>query len=200
MSGPGGEVVMRLICRAKSPPLHRPALLAAAALIAAAAVPLAGSAQSGAVPRILAGTWVPEGGPTRAMRTVEAAFAPSIATFPSLFQGIARDRIRTSMEPPRRVLVSLDGARVRVTLESANTAVVAGPLRAPATTSGIQEGTRVTPRLQGGWLELLYQGEGSELRQLFSTEPDGSRMHLDFTVTSPQLPAPVRYRLEYARP
>jgi hypothetical protein len=200
MSDRGGEVVMRLIDRAKSPPLHRTALLAAAALLALAAAPLAGRAQPASVPRILAGTWVAEGGPTRAMRTVEAAFAPSIATFPSLFQGIARDRIRTSMEPPRRVLVSLDGARVRVTLESANTTVVAGPLRAPATTSGIQEGTRVTPRLQGGWLELLYQGEGSELRQLFSTEADGSRMHLDFTVTSPQLPAPVRYRLDYVRP
>jgi hypothetical protein len=173
-------------------------VLAAGALIAAAA-PLDGSAQSGSVPRTLGGTWVPDGGPARAMQTVEAAFAPSIATFPTLFQGFARDRIRSDMAPPRRVLVSLDGARVRVTLETARTTIIAGPLRSPATTSGLQEGTRVTPRLEGGWLELFYEGEGSQLRQLFSTERDGSRMHLDFTVTSPQLPAPVRYRLEYVR-
>lgn len=196
---------MRSTARAKTKTrLHRTlALLAAAALIAAAG-PLDGAAQSAAaqsatVPRTLAGTWVAEGGHARAMRAVDAAFAPSIATFPTLFQGFARDRVRSSMEPPRRVLVALEGARVRVTLETTSTTVIAGPLRAPARTTGVQDGTRVTPRLEGGWLELLYEGEGSQLRQLFSTEPDGARMHLDFTVTSPQLPAPVRYRLEYVR-
>lgn len=185
---------MRSTARAKT------MLLLAMAASIGAAFPHAGTAQSGSVPRTLAGTWVAEGGPARAMRTVEAAFAPSIATFPTLFQGFARDRIRSDMAPPRRVLVSLDGPQVRVTLEAARTTVIAGPLRSPARTSGLQDGTRVTPRLEGGWLELLYEGEGSQLRQLFSTEPDGARMHLDFTVTSPQLPAPVRYRLEYVRP
>lgn len=169
-------------------------------LAAGATLPDLGSAQSGAVPGALAGTWVHEGDVARGMRTVEAAFAPTIASLPELLQGFARDRIRSSMPPPRRVVVALDGSRVRVTLESERRAMIDGSLGSAATASGVDAGTRVTPRLQGGWLELRYEGEGSELRQLFSTEPDGSRMHVDYTVSGGRLPTPVRYRLEYVRP
>jgi hypothetical protein len=163
-------------------------------------VATAAGAQSGSVPAILAGTWAHHGDTEAGMRTVEAAFAPGIAAFPELFQGFARRRIRESMQPPHRVNVVLEAGRIRVTLESDRTRVISGALGAPAVTSGVDSGTRVTPRLEGGWLELFYEGEGSQLRQLLSTEPDGSRMHLDYTVTSPQLASPVRYRLEYVRP
>ncbi|AKF04306.1 hypothetical protein [Sandaracinus amylolyticus] len=169
-------------------------------LIAVVTCPRSGRAQAASVPATLAGTWVLDGDPARAARTIEAAFAPSIATLPELLQGFARDRIRSSMQPPRRVLVTIDGSRVRVTLESQRTTVVDGALGASARVTGVEDGTRVTPRLQGGWLELLYEGEGSVLQQLCSTEPDGARMHLDFTVVSARLPAPVRYRLDYVRP
>ena len=173
--------------------------LVLALILAAAASPGAGRAQSGVVPATLAGTWAYDGDQARALRPVDAAFAPRIATLPELLQGMARDRIRSDMQPPRRVLVSLTGSRVRVTLESERTRVIDGALGSAARTTGIADGTRVTPRLEGGWLELLYQGEGSELHQLYSTEPDGSRMHVDFTVVSERLGAPVRYRLDYVR-
>ena len=168
-----------------------------ALICVASASPRVGSAQVAAVPGTLAGTWMLDGELSRAVHVVEAAFASSIARLPELIQGFARDRIRSDMQPPRRVVVSLRDAGVRMTLESARTTVVDGSLGAPAAVSGIDSGTRVTPRLQSGWLELRYEGEGSELRQLFSTEADASRMHVDFTVTSPQLAAPVRYRLDY---
>ncbi|UJR83080.1 hypothetical protein [Sandaracinus amylolyticus] len=166
--------------------------------LAAGAFPGPGRAQSGTVPSTLAGTWVQDDAAS-AMRTVDAAFAPRIASLPELLQGMARDRIRNDMQPPRRVLVSLTGSRVRVTLESNRTRVVDGAIGAAAQVTGVSSGTRVTPRLQGGWLELLYEGEGSQLHQLYSTEPDGSRLHVDFTVESSYLSTPVRYRLDYVR-
>jgi len=138
--------------------------------------------------------------PASAMRIVDAAFRPTISALPQILHGLARERIRANMTPANRVTLSIDGERVRVVLEAARTTVVSGALGAPARTSGVEAGTRVTPRLSSGWLELLYEGEGSELRQLFSAEPDGSRMHLDYTVSGPQLSrGPVRYRLEYVR-
>ncbi|MCZ7686563.1 MAG: hypothetical protein M5U28_50565 [Sandaracinaceae bacterium] len=177
------------------------ALLAIAALtFAASTLPRASHAQSASVPRQLAGTWVLHGDAESAMRTVDAAFWPTVSTLPEIMHGMARDRIRANMTPPRRVLVTLDGSRVRVRLEAARTSVIAGPVGSPATTSGVEPGTVVTPRLQAGWLELLYEGEGSSLRQLFSTEPDGSRMHVDYTVTGPMLRGQVRYRLDYVHP
>jgi hypothetical protein len=123
-----------------------------------------------------------------------------VATLPEMLQGFARDRIRSDMEPPRRVVVAVEGARIRVTLERTRTTLVSGPLGASATTSGVQDGTVVTPSLQGGWLDIRYVGEGSEMHQLFSTEPDGARMHLDYTITGGRLPSPVRYRLDYVHP
>jgi hypothetical protein len=173
----------------------------AGALVALACFDAPVHAQSGVVPATLEGTWVYDGTIAAAVRVVNAAFAPAIATFPELFQGFARSRLETSMAPPRRVLVTLASGRVRVSLESSErTVVVDGNLGSHATVSGAEGTPVVTPNLRSGWLELFYEGEGSELRQLLSTEPDGLRMHLDFTVVSPQLPGPVRYRLDYVHP
>lgn len=185
--------------RGGGPRLALCAVVAAALLGVLAFAPI-GRAQSGAVPGTLAGTWVYDGAIAGAVRIVEAAFEPGISSFPELFQGFARSRLRTSMAPPSRVAVALTGANLRVTLESSErTTVVDGGLGSPASVSGAEGEPRVTPRLRGGWLELGYEGEGSQMQQLLSTEPDGARMHLDFTVVSPQLPSTVRYRLDYVR-
>lgn len=180
---------------------HRPhvaLVLVLAALAIAIAGPHRGAAQDATVPAVLAGTWNLEGDRARAVRTIDAAFAPSISALPELIQGFARDRIHSSMGPPRQVVVSLEGGRVRVSLAGAERSVlVHGALGAAASTTGVDDGTRVTPRLAGGWLELLYEGEGAQLRQLFSTEPDGAHMHLDYTVVNERLAGPVRYRLDY---
>jgi hypothetical protein len=156
-------------------------------------------AQQASVPSTLPGTWRHDGDLSRSVRLIDAAFAPSIASLPELVRGFARSRIHDDMPPPERVIVSVEGARVRVSLESSRAAVIDGPLGGTARTTGVDDGTRVTQRLSGGWLELRYLGEGSELLQLFSTEADGAHMHVDYTVTSPRLVAPVRYRLEYVR-
>jgi hypothetical protein len=169
------------------------------ALVALALVPLVG-AQSGSVPVQLAGTWTVEGSTARAMRVVEGAFEPAVQTMPELFRGFARDRVRSSMEPPRRIVVTLEGSRVRVAFERTDPSTVDGSLGGTAAATGVDDGTTVTTRLSGGWLEIVYVGSGSEMRQLLSTEADGSRMHLDYAIESTQLPFPVRYRLEYVRP
>lgn len=168
------------------------------ALLGLALVPLDGRAQGGAIPSTLPGTWVFDGTPASGMRIVDAAFAPGIATLPELFQGIARDRVRANMRPATRIAITVTGSRYRISLAGEETKVIEGVLGAAASTTNIDGDTTVTSGLAGGWLQLTYDGEGGML-QLFSTEPDGSRMHVDYTVTSDRLPAPVRYRLDYLR-
>ncbi len=157
------------------------------------------AAQTVSVPPILAGQWQHDGALSRGVRTIDAAFAPSLAVIPEMLQGFARDRIRTDMAPPRTVDVTLESGRIRVALHAEREATIEGALDSHARTTGVDEGTVVTPRLSSGWLELHYEGEGSELRQLLSTEPDGAHMHVDYTIVSPRLQGPVRYRLEYVR-
>ncbi len=156
-------------------------------------------AQTAGVPAQLAGTWVYAGSSTHAMSIVTAAFEPSIRSFPELFQGIARDRVRSSMVPPSRVVVGIAGERVRVTLHTDRTMEIDGAIGSTARATGTEGSPRVSTHLRGGWLEVRYEGEG-DMQQLFSTEPDGARMHVDFTVVSERLPAPVRYRLDYVHP
>jgi hypothetical protein len=178
----------------------RASFLFAFGIVALASLaPDPGGAQEGSVPVQLAGTWVADGGATRAMSIIDAAFAPGIEGLPYLLQGIARDRIHTSMRPPSRVVVTLSGAHLRVVYTSdIATKVIDGVLGAQASVSGLEEGTTVATALRVGWLFLSYEGEGG-MTQLLSTEPDGSRMHVDSTVTSERLPAPVRWRLDYVR-
>lgn len=176
----------------------RTKLLALALLAAALFTPPLGRAQVGAVPAALAGTWTYEHSAARAMGIVDAAFAPGIATLPFFFQSIARNRIHESMQPATRVEVTLSGSHLRVVYTSNVTKTIDGTLGTQATVSGLESGTRVSTSLAGGWLLLDYRGEG-DMTQLLSTEPDGSRMHLDCTVTSDRLPDPVRWRLDYVR-
>jgi|GEM_PF-1935412 len=174
------------------------ALAAAVIAVSTAVAPHHGRAQGGAIPSTLPGTWVFDGTSARGMQIVDAAFAPGIATLPELFQGIARDRVRANMRPAVRVAITVTGTRFRISLAGEETKVIEGALGGPATTTGIDESTSVTSGLNAGWLELRYDGEGGML-QLFSTEPDGNRLHVDYTVTSDRLPFPVRYRLDYLR-
>ena len=176
--------------------VHAALTVAATLAIAATAAPFAGAQ---AVPSTLAGTWTHAGPVDRGMRTVEAAFAASIATLPELFQGIARERIRTSLAPPPRITVTLTGDRIRVSLEHEDPTTIVGNLGAHAATTGVDDGTTVTPRLEAGWLDLVYEGEDSSMHQLFSTEPDGSLLHVVLTVVYGRLGGTVRYRLELVR-
>lgn len=173
-------------------------LVIVAALLLALALPRGIVAQTGSVPAVLAGTWSSETNATRALATVVAAFEPGIATLPELFRGFARDRVRTSMVPPSRVEIAVTGSHVHVALYTDRTVAIDGEVGSVATATGTEGSPTVSTGLRGGWLEVRYAGEG-DMQQLFSTEPDGSRMHLDFTVHSERLPAPVRYRLDYVR-
>lgn len=176
----------------------RTKLLALALVAAALFTPPLGNAQVGSVPSTLAGTWTYEHNAARAMSVVDSAFAPGIATLPFFFQSIARNRIHDSMRPATRVEVTLEGSHLRVVYTSDVTKTIDGTLGTQATVSGLEDGTRVSTSLSGGWLLLDYRGEG-DMTQLLSTEPDGARMHLDCTVTSERLPDPVRWRLDYVR-
>lgn len=174
-------------------------LVATALVLAALFFPRVGDAQTGSVPGVLAGSWVYDGTATRAMSIVEAAFEPGITTLPYFFQSMARDRIHVSMRPANRVEVTLSGNHLRVVYRSdIATKVIDGELGTRASVSGLESGTVVDTTLRTGWLMLSYDGEG-DMTQLLSTEPDGARMHIDSTVTSERLPAPVRFRLDYVR-
>jgi hypothetical protein len=170
----------------------------ACTLALACVVTLPSRAQTASVPPILAGTWAHDGDVARGMHTVERAFAPGIEALPFFLQSLARNRIADTLQPARTIDVALSGGRVRVTLHENVTKTIDGALEAHATTSGVQDDTTVTPRLSSGWLDLVYEGEDSSMHQLFSTEPDGARMHVDYTIVNPRL-GTVRYRLEYVR-
>ncbi|MGE0788047.1 MAG: hypothetical protein AB7S26_20410 [Sandaracinaceae bacterium] len=173
--------------------------LTLAGCLAILAVVPTGRAQTESVPPVLGGSWRLEGSDEAAMRTVIAAFQPTIDGLPEIVHGFARDRLRSSMQPPRSVQVSVEGSSVSVRLTSDHVTTVEGTLGRRARARGVEDGTVVSTRLSGGWLQVHYSSDQAEMYQLFSTEADGSRMHLDHTLTGPRITGTVRYRIEYAR-
>lgn len=173
-----------------------PLLAACISLLACGVV----RAQAAAVPAILEGTYHYPHAPTHAQAIALAAVEPRISAMPAMVQGLARDRVAERVRPARRILIAPREGGVRVELEDGGTMVVDTALGATTTVRSRQgRPVQVRQALQGGWLEQVFTGENGELRQLYSTEPDGRTLHLDVTLSSPSLGEPVRYRLDYLR-
>lgn len=152
------------------------------------------------VPPILAGRYRYSRDAAHGAAIVRAAIAPAIESMPELLRGFARDRLEERTHIPMQVEVTLTGRNVRVVSTGERTLTVEGPLgqRTQFRRSDGHTGD-VTQGLRSGWLEHDFQADQGAMRVLYSTEPDGATLHVDYTMTSQLLARPIRYRLDYVR-
>ncbi|MCB9597523.1 MAG: hypothetical protein H6719_32690 [Sandaracinaceae bacterium] len=171
-------------------------LLALGLLVTASAV----VAQTPSVPSTLEGAWRRQPSATEARRTVIAAFEPRLEVFPEMLRGIARDRITESLPMADRIEIAVAAERVRVAYVTQRRVVIDTPLGGSARVR-LEDGDerRAVQRLRGGWLEQVFTDDQGRVERLLSTEPDGSTLHLDYTVHNSRLGAPVRWRIDYRR-
>lgn len=158
------------------------------------------TAQAAQVPEVLEGDWRSTVSQSRAREIVLAAFRPRLQQIPSIMRGMVEGRIRERTRPTTRIEIALDGDRIRVVDHRSRPVVVETPLGGSTQVTGDDgETRRVTQRLNGGWLEQVFQGDNGTVTRLLSVEPDGRTMHADMTVDNERLGAPVRWRLDYRR-
>ena len=179
--------------------MQRASLVLACVLTFAALAP-ALHAQSAAVPPVLAGRWTYPHDLARARGIVLAAVEPALSGFPELLRPLARDRVRAGVRIAQSIDVVLDGSAVRTVYRGEHTVTVASALGARTTIAGAEGPVEVTQSLRGGWLEQIFHGrDDGGMRQLLSAEPDGRTLHLDVSLESSRLSAPIRFRLDYTR-
>lgn len=176
-----------------------------AALTLVAFTLIGGSAGVGAqqqqVPSTLPGAWRYPHPDAHGIAIVRAAIEPAISQLPSMFQGIARDRLASRTRIANRIEIGTASQRVQVSSHGERDMTVDLALGAAPSTIRGPEGNEVRAqhRLSGGWLEQVFSGENGDFRVLYSTEPDGQTMHVDVTIASERLSTPIRHRLDYVR-
>jgi hypothetical protein len=159
------------------------------------------SAQAQQIPSTLPGAWRYPHPDAHGLAIVRAAIEPAIQSLPSMFQGLARERLAQRTRMANRIEIGNANGSVQVASHGERDVSIDLPLGAPPRTIRAPEGHEVQAahRLAGGWLEQTFSGPNGDLRILYSTEPDGRTMHVDTTISSERLSQPIRYRLDYVR-
>lgn len=115
-----------------------------------------------------------------------------------LVAGIARGRLQKTNPQYERIEIAQDGAQISVKFDQRKPIVMPADGSAVKWTREDKEVFDVTAHNNGAQLEQTFRSEDGQRRNVFSLRADGS-LTLDVTVSSPKLPAPVKYTLNYRR-
>lgn len=111
---------------------------------------------------------------------------------------IARRRLRNTNQPYRTIEVALVDGTV-ATRYDGRPAIVSPADGAAAPWMRDGEPLTVTTRFEAGALVQTFTAEDGVRENVYTLTPDGRRLILSVTLTSPRLPAPIRYQLAYER-
>lgn len=171
--------------------LWNPKLLVLA-ILAVLAVPVDVLAQSAA----FTGTFVlaPE-----ASDNIDKAIERSVEKMNFIKRPIARGRLKKTNPAYNTLSIAHNASEVRITTNAG------APIVTPADGTQVQwkredgEVFGVSTGWQNGKLEQTFRAGDGRRVNLYSLSADGDTLTLDVTVSSPQLPQPVVYRLVYRR-
>lgn len=176
-------------------PAHRSRLARAAVLIA---VPLvfAAAAFAQEAPAGLEGTWLLHTPRSRAHAVIDEGIQEAVDSMGPLRRAIGRRRLRAKNRLLGTVVVAREGERIAVTLEDWTGTTRAGRFETVTLDDG--EEVQLKQTLTDTRLVQVFRGEDGQRRNVLTLRPDG-RAVLAVTVTSDQLPDPLRYRVIYRR-
>jgi hypothetical protein len=117
----------------------------------------------------------------------------------SLRRPFARNRLRKLNQPPQRIDVAYTQSEVSITTDGRDV------IRTPADGAPVRwtrdDGEQFTIRTT--WddrtLKRIFSAEDGERANTYDFSPDGATLTMSVTLTSPQLPGPLVYKLVYRR-
>lgn len=131
---------------------------------------------------------------------VEAAIKEATHKMSFITKPIARGRLKKTNEPYRRVIISPTAAEISIAMDQR------APIVTPSDGTAIDwkrpedgEMLKVSTSWEGDRLRETFVADDGQRENVFSLSPDGRTLRMDVTVSSPRLPAPVRYALVYRR-
>lgn len=137
---------------------------------------------------------------------INAEINRSIARMNVLVRQIARPRLRATNIPFPQLIFSIDE---NVSVDMPGYPSVSSPANGEpvlwhrrtgrACTQVARSCVEVTTRWEGQRLVQTFRSEDGERQNVFTVSPDGMKLTMVATMTSPRLPAPLVYRLIYTR-
>ncbi|HEY5810985.1 MAG TPA: hypothetical protein VIT67_23640 [Povalibacter sp.] len=129
---------------------------------------------------------------------IDKAIDTAVEKMNFLVAGIARSRLRKTNTLYERIEITNDGAQISVKFDQRQPIVMPADGSAVKWTREDGEVFDVSARSAGSQLEQTFRTEEGQRVNHFTLLPQGSlTLTLDVTVSSPQLPAPMKYTLNY---
>jgi hypothetical protein len=112
---------------------------------------------------------------------------------------VARSRLRKTNAPHRRVTIATSEQEITVAFDSNQPVRMPADGRTAKWTREDGEVFDVSAQWSGDKLVQTFEAEDGQRTNTFVLGPDGRALSVQVEVTSPQLPAPVRYELAFER-
>ncbi|MCZ7599136.1 MAG: hypothetical protein M5U09_17555 [Gammaproteobacteria bacterium] len=144
----------------------------------------------------LSGSFELAGSRQEAQARVNRAIDEAVANMSWFRRGFARTRLREKNPIRDTVRIDVGGGDVTIEYGDATYTTPEGQWR---TVTATGEQVRLLQQVVGDRIYQTFRTEDGEKLTVYSVSDDGSRLTLDITVSSPQLPQPLRYDLDYRR-
>lgn len=136
-------------------------------------------------------------GSAEAASIVDTAIERATSAMSTFVRGIARSLLQTRNAPPARIGMNYDDGFVEFAFGRAPAH------RLPLSGEAVQQGQislrlRVEPAPEVALHHIAETGEGTR-ESIFRVNASSDGLTMDVTVTSPRLPEPVRYTLQFSR-
>lgn len=155
-----------------------------------------GQVEEGDSDQRLSGRFVLAGSQERAEARINDAISRAVADMGFISRGVAADRLREK-NPVRRTLeTEVDGERIRITYGDATYETRS---RDWETVTATGEQMELLQTASDDSIYQTFRAPDGEKTTVYRFSPDGERLTLDITLTSPRLPEPLRYSLQYRR-
>ncbi len=153
-------------------------------------------AESGDSEELLTGRFVLAGSQERAEARVNEAIGRAVAEMGFITRGVAADRLREKNPVRRTVETEVRGENISITYGDATYATRSGDWQ---TVTATGEQVELLQTASGNSIFQTFRAPDGEKTTVYRFSPDGERLTLDITLTSPRLPEPLRYSLQYRR-
>lgn len=130
---------------------------------------------------------------------VEQAIERAVAKMNFVTRPIARGRLKKTNPAYRVIRIEQQPAQITFQFDDRK------PLQLPADGRAIKwtredgEVLDVSANVQGSVITQTFQAKDGQRTNRFVLNPDGASMTLEVTVSSPRLPEPVKYSVNYSR-
>jgi hypothetical protein len=155
-----------------------------------------GQAEAGDSDELLTGRFVLAGSQEQAEARVNDAIGRAVAEMGFITRGVAADRLREKNPVRRTVETEVDGERITITYGDATYETRSGDWQ---TVTATGEQVQLLQTASGDSIYQTFRAPDGEKSTVYRFSPDGQRLTLDITLTSPRLPEPLRYSLQYRR-